>query len=84
MNRRQRMLKLPNPWQGAVDKEDTEIIARKLRESELRQQLSDDGMPLSRTHGLHEAQLMELLGDSVGMEVAVHNNLNLVYSARTG
>jgi len=79
---RRRLLPLPRPWQGAVDKEDEEIIARKLSESELRQQLTDCGIPLSRTHHLHEAQLMELLGENVGLETIMYDNL--VYSARTG
>ncbi len=82
--RRRRLLKLPTPWQGAVDKNDAEITARKLSESSLRQQLAEIGMPLSRTHHLHEAQLMELLGDNVGLEAMIHNNADLVYSARTG
>lgn len=81
---RRRLLRLPSPWQGAVNKEDAEIDARKLSESELRQQLVDSGIPLSRTHQLRESQLMELLGDNVGLETIIHNDTELVYSARTG
>lgn len=84
---KRKLIKNPIPLQwgaGAVDRLDPEIEERKSSEKILRQQLADVGIPLSRTYDLRESQLMELLGDNVGLEAVIMNNQALVYSARTG